>query len=79
MLFIGGKPEGLKRFEKTDATFLVDDIRACEKELLQLGAKILSPLKEVPTGWNMLVLHPDGTLVEYVEHKVKHPADRLSV
>jgi hypothetical protein len=33
--------------------------------------------KPVPTGWNMLVRHPDGMLVEYVEHRDKHPGDIL--
>lgn len=77
ILFIGGTPETLERFKKTNATFLVDDVRAYENELPKLGAKIVSPVKEVPTGWNMLVCHPDGALIEYVEHKVKNPADRL--
>src|SRR4051812_1265499 len=58
MLFIGGTPEGLKAFELINATFLVDDIRAYEKELPKLGAQVVSPLKAVPTGWNMLVAHP---------------------
>ncbi|MGY3489480.1 hypothetical protein ACVW1C_007363 [Bradyrhizobium sp. USDA 4011] len=31
--------------------------------------------RPVPTGRNMLVLHPDQARVEYVEHRDKHPAD----
>jgi len=38
---------------------------------------VLKPPNPVPTGWNMLVRHPDGMRVEYVEHRDKHPADRL--
>src|SRR5258708_1876553 len=79
MLFIAGPAETLKNFTETNATFLVDDIKSYEKELPILGAQIVSPLKEVPTGWNMRVLHPDGTLVEYVEHRDKNPADRLPI
>jgi hypothetical protein len=30
--------------------------------------KITEPPKRVPTGSNMRVRHPDGTVVEYVEH-----------
>jgi len=70
ILFIGGTPESLAPFTATHATFLVDDIEDYARHLPTLGA-------EVPTGWNMLVQHPDGTLVEYVEHRDKHPADRL--
>ena len=32
---------------------------------------------EADTGWNKLVHHPDGMRVEYVEHRDKHPADRM--
>ncbi len=28
-------------------------------------------VKAVPTGWNMLVRHPDGMVAEYVEHHDK--------
>ncbi len=34
-------------------------------------------MKAVPTGWNMLVRHPDGMVAEYVEHHDKNPADEI--
>ena len=78
ILFIGGSDESLAAFIATHATFLVDDIFAYEAHLPTIGASILETPKKVPTGWNMLVKHPDGTLIEYVEHINKHPADVLS-
>lgn len=77
MLFIGGTAESLAPFTATHATFLVDDIRAFATALPARGAEILEMPRDVPTGWNMLVRHPDGTLVEYVEHREKNPADRM--
>jgi hypothetical protein len=56
---------------------MVDDIQGFAAHLPTIGVEVLKPPKPVPTGWNMLVRHPDGMRVEYVEHRDKHPADRL--
>ncbi|TXL71506.1 hypothetical protein FHP25_29435 [Vineibacter terrae] len=48
------------------------------RHLPTVGAEVINGPKDVPTGQNMLVRHPDGTLVEYVEHRHKHPAGRLA-
>ena len=60
--------EKLHSFKSTRATFLVDSIDDFRNWLLNVGAVILEEPKKVPTGRNMRVLHPDGTIVEYVEH-----------
>jgi predicted enzyme related to lactoylglutathione lyase len=78
ILFIAGTEQSLAPFVETQATFMVDDIEGFAAHLPTVGAEILKPPKPVPTGWNMLVRHPDGMRVEYVEHRDKHPADRLS-
>ena len=77
ILFIAGTEHSLKRFTATHLTFMVDDIEAFAAHLPSVGATILEAPKPVPTGRNMLVLHPDQTRVEYVEHRDKHPADVL--
>ena len=79
ILFIGGSAESLSPFVATDATFMVDDLDGYAEHLPSVGADIVEPPKDVPTGRNMLVRHPDGMLVEYVEHRNKHPADMLTV
>lgn len=78
ILFIAGTPESLAPFVNTHATFMVEGIAAFARHLPTVGAEIINGPKDVPTGQNMLVRHPDGTLVEYVEHRHKHPADRLA-
>lgn len=77
LLFIGGSEAGLARFTATQATFLVDDIGAYARHLPTVGAAVLEAPKPVPTGWNMLARHPDGMLVEYVQHRDPHPADAM--
>ena len=77
ILFIAGTDDSLVSFVATHASFMVDDLKAFADHLPTVGAEILRPPKPVPTGCNMLVRHPDGTLIEYVEHRDKHPADQL--
>lgn len=77
ILFIGGSEASLKPFTATHMTFLVHGLQSYQDHLPTIGAEIIEPIKAVPTGWNMLVRHPDGSLVEYVEHRDKHPADVL--
>ncbi|MCW5747992.1 MAG: VOC family protein [Alphaproteobacteria bacterium] len=77
MLFIAGTPESLAPFVNTHATFMVEGIDDFARHLPGVGAEILNGPKDVPTGRNMRVRHPDGTVIEYVEHRDKHPADRM--
>jgi predicted enzyme related to lactoylglutathione lyase len=72
ILFIAGTQESLAPFTATLATFMVDDIQDFAAHLPAIGVEILEAPKPVPTGWNMLVRHPDGMRVEYVEHHDKH-------
>jgi predicted enzyme related to lactoylglutathione lyase len=67
-LIIAGSREARHPFESTKATFLVSNLQAFATYLEKQGSTILEKLQQVPTGWNMLVEHPDGLRVEYVEH-----------
>jgi hypothetical protein len=49
----------------------VSDLQAFATYLEKQDSTILEKLQQVPTGWNMLVEHPDGLRVEYVEHVQK--------
>lgn len=69
ILVIAGTDEALKPFRETSATFLVDSISEFKDYFLMHGVEIIRDIKKVPTGFNMTVKHPDGTIVEYVEHK----------
>jgi len=73
ILIIAGKEEALRPFRQTSATFLVDSLDEYYRFLTEQGVSIISPPKVVPTGMNMTVRHPDGAIVEYVEHKKNAP------
>lgn len=68
MLLIAGSADDLEPFLATRTTIIVDSLEACRRYLEQAGVQLLSPPREVPTGRNMRVKHPDGLVVEYVEH-----------
>ncbi|WP_339192905.1 VOC family protein [Aeribacillus sp. FSL K6-8210] len=68
ILLISGKEEDLAPFRQTSTTFLVDSLDEFKTFLENSGAVILKEPAQVPTGRNMTVQHPDGTIVEYVEH-----------
>jgi predicted enzyme related to lactoylglutathione lyase len=68
VLLLAGKSENLRKFEDTRLTFLVDSLDDYFNHFMKKGIDILEEPKEVPTGKNMRVKHPDGTIVEYVEH-----------
>lgn len=68
VLLICGRDEDIKPFRDTNATFLVDSIEEFACFLRENNAIILDGPKEVPTGKNMTVRHPDGLVIEYVEH-----------
>lgn len=70
ILLLCGSDEALEPFRATKATFLVDSVADFQAYLLQHGAKVIRDLKKVPTGVNMTLQHPDGTIVEYVEHHI---------
>ena len=72
ILIIAGNEKSLKPFKRTRATILVDSIDQFKTFLEKRGSKIIRGLSKVPTGINMTVQHPDGSIFEYVEHLVKN-------
>ena len=68
ILLIAGSEEALKPFRSTQATFLVDSLDEFKAYLEEKGAEIIRGPDKVPTGRNMTVRHPDGAVIEYVEH-----------
>ncbi|MGE0088552.1 MAG: VOC family protein [Bacteroidales bacterium] len=70
LLIIAGTNKALEPFKKTSATFLVDSVSEYRHFLIDNGAAVIRDIQEVPTGLNMTVMHSDGVIVEYVEHKI---------
>jgi predicted enzyme related to lactoylglutathione lyase len=68
LLLISGTDEALEAVRDITVSFLVDDIHAYKTWLLDNGAVIRQDITKVPTGYNMIVQQPDGTVIEYVEH-----------
>ncbi|GIM47606.1 dioxygenase [Collibacillus ludicampi] len=68
ILILAGTDESLAPFKATKATFKVDSIEEFQTYLINSGALILRGPQRVPTGTNMTVKHPDGSIFEYVEH-----------
>ncbi|AKB31533.1 hypothetical protein MSSIH_0843 [Methanosarcina siciliae HI350] len=68
ILRIAGSDETLKPFRSTRTTFLVDSLDEFRVLLEEKGAEIIRGPDKVPTGRNMTVEHPDGSVIEYVEH-----------
>ncbi|HAQ64556.1 MAG TPA: glyoxalase [Bacteroidales bacterium] len=68
-LVIAGSEEALIPFRSTTVTFLVDSVNDYKTFLNENGATILRDIQPVPTGFNMTVMHNDGVIVEYVEHR----------
>lgn len=69
ILIIAGSEESLRPFRQTTATFLVDSLDEYHRFLTAQGVNVIGPPKVVPTGMNMTVRHPDGSVIEYVEHQ----------
>ena len=72
MLIIAGSEAALEPFRATVMTMIVDDIAAFHAHFVAQGVEIIAPIQQVPTGHNMRVCHPDGLVVEYVEHSPQH-------
>jgi hypothetical protein len=68
LLLISGPEEALAPVRHIALSILVDEIHAYKTWLLDNGAVIRQDITEVPTGYNMVVQHDDGTIIEYVEH-----------
>jgi len=67
VLLISGSEEALKPYKETKATFIVNSLEGFKKYLLENESTIIRDIKIVPTGKNMTIKHPDGTIVEYVQ------------
>ena len=64
---IAGAEAGLYDHADIRATYLVDHVEHFIDSLLRLGAEIVEDPTNAPQGHSMIVRHPDGLLVEYVD------------
>ena len=78
MLIVGAAADQLEAMREIGAAYLVEDLDAIAAVLRSMGAELDGPAIDISTGRFVMVRHPDGMLVEYVEHRDKHPLDRLA-
>jgi predicted enzyme related to lactoylglutathione lyase len=67
-LLIAGTEEAMKPFRAATLTAHVEGLQALIDYLLERGATALDAKTKVPTGTRIHIRHPDGMVVEYVEH-----------
>jgi hypothetical protein len=67
-LIVAGDEAALAPFRSTALTVIVAEIDNVAPALVPLGATILQTVTAVPTGYQMRLRHPDGMIVEYVQH-----------
>jgi hypothetical protein len=68
VLIIAGPPEKRAPFETTRLTIKVDALEPHMAVLEEGGAEQLEPVQPTPVGRKTRFRHPDGLVVEYVDH-----------
>lgn len=74
MLLVACHPRIRPSIPAADAAYLVSGIDAFHSTLCAMGCRVVVPLSEVVTGRAMVIEHPDGLVVEYVEHRPRDAA-----
>lgn len=69
VLIIAGPPEQRAPFEATRLTVKVDRLEPFLETLRQANAEQLEPVQATPVGRKTRFRHPDGLVVEYVDHE----------
>ncbi|MEU3984349.1 VOC family protein [Streptomyces sp. NPDC026672] len=68
-LLMSGPESELELLRKVGATIAVKDVEEARHLLTGLGAHVLVGPVATPAGHNLLAMHPDGTLFEYVDRR----------
>ncbi|MFE3324477.1 VOC family protein [Streptomyces sp. NPDC059176] len=68
-LLMSGPETELEVLRKVTATIAVSDVDAAHEALTEVGAKVLAGPLPTPVGRNLLAVHPDGSVFEYVDRK----------
>ncbi|WP_330460703.1 VOC family protein [Streptomyces sp. NBC_00820] len=66
-LLMSGPESELEVLRKVAATIAVKDVEEAHRLLTDLGAHILAGPVPTPVGRNLLAMHPDGSIFEYVD------------
>ncbi|MFJ9629993.1 VOC family protein [Streptomyces sp. NPDC101175] len=68
-LLMSGAEAELEVLRKVGATIAVKDVDEAHTLLTELGARIVAGPLTTPGGRNLIAVHPDGTVYEYVDRR----------
>ncbi|MFE3635481.1 VOC family protein [Streptomyces cellostaticus] len=66
-LLMSGPEAELEVLRKVTATIAVEDVTEAHRLLTDLGARVIAGPLPTPAGRNLLAMHPDGSIFEYVD------------
>ncbi|MFJ2293522.1 VOC family protein [Streptomyces sp. NPDC087894] len=69
-LLMSGPESQLEVLRKVSATIAVKDVDEAHTALTRVGAKVVAGPVPTPAGRNLIALHPDGSVFEYVDRNV---------
>ncbi|MFI0235473.1 VOC family protein [Streptomyces sp. NPDC016845] len=69
-LLMSGPEQELEVLRKVSATIAVRDVDEAHAVLTVSGAKVVAGPVPTPAGRNLIALHPDGAIFEYVDRQV---------
>ncbi|GAA0628559.1 VOC family protein [Streptomyces crystallinus] len=68
-LLMSGPESELEILRKVSATIAVKDVEDAYRALTDVGAHVIAGPVPTPVGRNLIAVHPDGSVFEYVDHK----------
>jgi len=69
-LLMSGPEAEIEVLRKVAATIAVKDVEEAHRVLTELGAHIVAGPVATPVGRNLIAMHPDGMVYEYVDRNV---------
>ncbi|MET7285390.1 VOC family protein [Streptomyces sp. NPDC005573] len=66
-LLMSGPEAELEVLRKVTATIAVKDVTEAHRLLTDLGAHVIAGPVPTPAGRNLIAMHPDGSIFEYVD------------
>ncbi|MFJ4785335.1 VOC family protein [Streptomyces sp. NPDC088794] len=69
-LLMSGPEAELEVLRKVSATIAVKDVDEANRVLTELGARVVAGPVATPAGRNLIAMHPDGVVYEYVDRNV---------
>ena len=71
IFIVGGSDEALTPIRDSNGPLVIEDADETMALLKNLGAEIIIPMYDAPTGRGFNAKHADGNVVEYVEWKLE--------